>query len=114
MQSRKDQNRSYATGKKSLLSRLQIETMKIAQAIFGLPTNGKLNNQLMSIHYPLLINPAKPEAIHTTTINLWLQQGRLSLPNTNLQKISQSERARGREIRKAFVPRDENHILPCG
>lgn len=58
---------------------------------------------------PLLINP-KTERVHTSYNQAVAATGRLSSNNPNLQNIPiRSER--GREVRKAFIPRDENHIL---
>jgi DNA polymerase-1 len=48
--------------------------------------------------------------IHTDYVQTVAATGRLSSNNPNLQNIP-IRTERGREIRKAFVPRDENHIL---
>ena len=58
---------------------------------------------------PLLVNP-KTERIHTSYNQVVAVTGRLSSDNPNLQNIP-VRTERGRYIRKAFVPRDENHIL---
>ncbi|EPR65915.1 DNA polymerase I [Cyclobacterium qasimii M12-11B] len=58
---------------------------------------------------PALINP-KTGRIHTTYNQFVAATGRLSSNNPNLQNIP-IRTARGREIRKAFVPRDENHSI---
>jgi DNA polymerase-1 len=58
---------------------------------------------------PTMINP-KTGRIHTTYNQFVAATGRLSSINPNLQNIP-IRTARGREIRKAFVPRDENHVL---
>ncbi|MBJ6144084.1 DNA polymerase I [Hymenobacter sp. BT559] len=48
--------------------------------------------------------------VHTTFNQAVTATGRLSSTNPNLQNIP-IRTEKGREIRKAFVPRDENHIL---
>jgi len=53
--------------------------------------------------------PRPEESTPPTTI-WWLQQDRLFIHQPPNLQISQLRRQRG-EIRKAFVPRDENHIL---
>ena len=58
---------------------------------------------------PLLINP-NTGRVHTSYGQAIAVTGRLSSNNPNLQNIP-IRTARGREIRKAFVPRDENHIM---
>jgi DNA polymerase-1 len=58
---------------------------------------------------PTLINP-KTGRIHTTYNQFVAATGRLSSNNPNLQNIP-IRTERGREIRKAFVPRDENHAI---
>lgn len=58
---------------------------------------------------PALINP-KDYRIHTTYMQAIASTGRLSSVNPNLQNIP-IRTERGREVRKAFIPSDENHIL---
>ena len=58
---------------------------------------------------PLLVNP-KTKRVHTTFAQAVAATGRLSSNNPNLQNIP-IRTERGREIRKAFIARDENHIL---
>jgi DNA polymerase I len=48
--------------------------------------------------------------IHTSFEQAWVSTGRLSSKNPNLQNIPIRD-ARGKEIRKAFIPSDENHVL---
>ena len=48
--------------------------------------------------------------VHTDYMQTVAATGRLSSNNPNLQNIP-IRTARGREVRKAFIPRDENHIL---
>ncbi|WP_345949774.1 DNA polymerase I [Mucilaginibacter sp. PAMB04274] len=58
---------------------------------------------------PLMVNP-KTGRIHTNYNQAVAATGRLSSQNPNLQNIP-IRTERGREVRKAFIPRDENHIL---
>jgi len=52
----------------------------------------------------------KTGRVHTEFMQTVAATGRLSSNNPNLQNIP-IRTERGREVRKAFVPRDENHIL---
>jgi DNA polymerase-1 len=58
---------------------------------------------------PGLVHP-KSGKIHTSFNQAVAATGRLSSNNPNLQNIPIREE-RGREIRKAFIPTDDNHIL---
>ena len=58
---------------------------------------------------PLLINP-RTGRIHSNFNQARAATGRLSSDNPNLQNIPIRDEA-GREIRKAFEPRDKDHIL---
>ncbi len=58
---------------------------------------------------PLMINP-KTGRIHTSYNQAVASTGRLSSNNPNLQNIP-IRTEKGREVRKAFIPRDENHVL---
>ena len=58
---------------------------------------------------PALINP-RTGRIHTSYNQARAATGRLSSENPNLQNIPIRDEA-GREIRKAFIPRDEDHVL---
>ncbi|MGB4958840.1 MAG: DNA polymerase I, partial [Saprospiraceae bacterium] len=58
---------------------------------------------------PLMVNP-KTGRIHSNFNQARAATGRLSSENPNLQNIPIKDEA-GREIRKAFIPRDENHVL---
>lgn len=58
---------------------------------------------------PLLINP-KTNRLHTSYMQTVAATGRLSSVNPNLQNIP-IRTERGREIRKAFIPRDDKHTL---
>ncbi len=58
---------------------------------------------------PALVSPVSGR-LHTSYNQAVTATGRLSSTNPNLQNIP-IRTERGREIRKAFVPRDENHTL---
>jgi len=58
---------------------------------------------------PLMIN-RKTGRVHTSYAQAVAVTGRLSSNNPNLQNIP-IRTERGREIRKAFIPRDKDHIL---
>ncbi len=58
---------------------------------------------------PLLLSP-KDNKIHTSFNQAVASTGRLSSTNPNLQNIP-IRTERGREVRKAFVPSSENHVL---
>lgn len=58
---------------------------------------------------PLMIN-RKTGRVHTSYAQAVAVTGRLSSNNPNLQNIP-IRTDRGKEIRKAFIPRDSNHVL---
>lgn len=58
---------------------------------------------------PELVHP-KTGRIHTSFNQAVAATGRLSSNNPNLQNIP-IRTERGREVRKAFIPRDENHLI---
>ncbi len=58
---------------------------------------------------PEMVNPATGR-IHTSFNQVVAVTGRLSSDNPNLQNIP-IRTERGREIRKAFIPSDKNHVL---
>src|SRR5690554_7788428 len=58
---------------------------------------------------PNEVNP-KTQRVHTDYMQTVAATGRLSSNNPNLQNIP-IRTERGREVRKAFVPRDENYTL---
>ena len=58
---------------------------------------------------PELVNPAT-NRIHTNYMQTVAATGRLSSNNPNLQNIP-IRTERGRMIRKAFIPRDKNHLI---
>ncbi len=58
---------------------------------------------------PQAVNP-KTGRLHTHYSQTWTATGRIQSNDPNLQTIP-VRKQRGREIRAAFVPRDENHLL---
>jgi len=68
--------------------------------------------KLQSTYVDALPNEVNPKTgrIHTVYAQAVAATGRLSSNNPNLQNIP-IRTARGREVRKAFIPRDENHVL---
>jgi DNA polymerase-1 len=103
---KKTKTGQYATGEE-VLSKLAHEH-EIIQNILDFRQMVKLKSTYVDA-LPTLIN-SKTGRIHTTYNQFVAATGRLSSTNPNLQNIP-IRTARGREIRKAFVPRDENHIL---
>ena len=103
---KKTKTGQYATGEE-ILSKLADEH-EIAEAILEYRQMVKLKSTYVDA-LPTMINP-KTGRIHTTYNQFVAATGRLSSINPNLQNIP-IRTARGREIRKAFVPRDENYVL---
>ncbi|MFC3416376.1 DNA polymerase I [Algoriphagus hitonicola] len=103
---KKTKTGQYATGEE-ILSKLATEH-EIARAILEYRQMVKLKSTYVDA-LPTLIN-SKTGRIHTTYNQFVAATGRLSSVNPNLQNIP-IRTDRGREIRKAFVPRDENHVL---
>ncbi len=68
--------------------------------------------KLQSTYVDALPNEINPKTgrIHTQYMQAVAATGRLSSNNPNLQNIP-IRTERGREVRKAFVPKDENHVL---
>lgn len=103
---KKTKTGQYATGEE-ILSKLANEH-EIAEAILEYRQMVKLKSTYVDA-LPTMINP-KTGRVHTTYNQFVAATGRLSSINPNLQNIP-IRTARGREIRKAFVPRDENHVI---
>mgnify|MGYP003340142803 CR=1 FL=1 len=68
----------------------------------------KLKNTYVDA-FPALINP-KTNRLHTTFNQVVAVTGRLSSDNPNLQNIP-IRTARGREMRKAFIPRNDEFLI---
>jgi DNA polymerase-1 len=103
---KKTKTGQYATGE-DVLSKLAKEN-PIADNILAYREYTKLKSTYVD-SLPLLINP-KTGRVHTTFAQAVAVTGRLSSNNPNLQNIP-IRTERGKEIRKAFIPRDENHVL---
>ena len=81
---------------------------EIAQKIVDFRQMVKLKSTYVDT-LPDLVNP-KTGRIHTSYNQAVAATGRLSSNNPNLQNIP-IRTERGKEVRKAFIPRDENHVL---
>jgi DNA polymerase I len=103
---KKTKTGQYATGEE-VLAKLAHEH-KICDDILTFREYTKLKNTYVDT-LPELINP-NTGRVHTTFGQTIAVTGRLSSINPNLQNIP-IRTEQGREIRKAFVPRDEHHIL---
>ncbi len=103
---KKTKTGQYATGEDVLLK--LASQNKIVDDILSFREYTKLKNTYVDA-LPGLINP-KTGRVHTSYAQAVAVTGRLSSNNPNLQNIP-IRTERGREIRKAFIPRDENHVL---
>lgn len=103
---RKTKTGQYATGE-DVLRKLAV-VHPVADDILAYREYTKLKSTYVDA-LPLLINK-KTGRVHTTYGQAVAVTGRLASNNPNLQNIP-IRTDRGREIRKAFVPRDENHVL---
>lgn len=103
---KKTKTGQYATGE-DVLAKLANQH-QICNDILTFRELTKLKNTYIDA-LPQLINP-KTGRVHTSYAQAVAVTGRLSSNNPNLQNIP-VRTERGREIRKAFVPRDENHVL---
>jgi DNA polymerase-1 len=103
---KKTKTGQYATGEDVLLK--LAHTSSIVEDILIFRELTKLRSTYVDA-LPQLIN-RKTGRVHTTYGQAVAVTGRLASNNPNLQNIP-VRTERGREIRKAFVPRDENHVL---
>ena len=103
---KKTKTGQYATGEDVLL-KLAGEH-KIVDDILSFRELTKLKSTYVDA-LPEMINP-RTGRVHTSYAQAVAVTGRLSSNNPNLQNIP-IRTARGREIRKAFVPREEGRIL---
>jgi DNA polymerase-1 len=103
---KKTKTGQYATGEEVL--RKMASDHPIADQILAFREYTKLKSTYVDA-LPLLTNP-KTGRVHTNYAQAVAVTGRLSSNNPNLQNIP-IKTERGREIRKAFVPRDKDHVL---
>ena len=103
---KKTKTGQYQTGEDVLL--LLANKSDIVRDILDFRQLQKLKSTYVDA-LPLMINP-KTGRVHTSYNQAVAATGRLSSNNPNLQNIP-IRTERGREVRKAFEPRDEDHIL---
>ncbi len=104
---KKTKTGQYKTGEDVLL-KLEAQGHEIAKEIISFRELTKLKNTYVDA-LPQLINP-KTGRVHTTYGQAVAVTGRLASNNPNLQNIP-VRTERGKEIRKAFIPRDAGHVL---
>ena len=103
---KKTKTGQYATGEDVLLK--LASQNKIVDDILSFREYTKLRSTYVDA-LPLMINK-KTGRVHTSYAQAVAVTGRLSSNNPNLQNIP-VRTERGREIRKAFIPRDKDHVL---
>ncbi len=103
---KKTKSGQYATGEDVLLK--LASQHKIVEDILGFRELTKLKSTYIDA-LPTMVHP-KTGRIHTSYNQAVAVTGRLSSNNPNLQNIP-VRTERGREIRKAFLPRDEDHVI---
>lgn len=104
---KKTKTGQYKTGEDILL-KLEAQGHEIAKEIITFRELTKLRSTYVDA-LPQLINP-KTGRVHTTYGQAVAVTGRLASNNPNLQNIP-VRTDRGKEIRKAFIPRDAGHVL---
>jgi DNA polymerase-1 len=103
---KKTKTGQYQTGE-DILS-LLAPKHEIVQHILSFRTLQKLKSTYVDA-LPEMINP-KTGRVHTSYNQAVAATGRLSSNNPNLQNIP-IKTARGREVRKAFIAKDANHVI---
>ena len=103
---KKTKTKQHSTGEE-ILQKL-VNKHAIIQCILDYRSLTKLKSTYID-SLPLLVNP-RTGRIHTSYNQAVAATGRLSSNNPNLQNIP-IRTERGREIRKAFVPRSHKHVL---
>ncbi len=103
---KKTKTGQYATGE-DVLSYLAKDN-EIVSSILDWRSLVKLQNTYVEA-LPLQVD-AKTNRVHTDYLQTVAATGRLASNNPNLQNIP-IRTERGRQIRKAFIPRDENYVL---
>jgi DNA polymerase-1 len=104
---KKTKTGQYQTGE-DILSKLAVKGHRIAEDILTFRELTKLQSTYVDA-LPLLINP-KTGRVHTSYAQAVAVTGRLSSNNPNLQNIP-VRTEKGREIRKAFIPRSSDFTL---
>jgi DNA polymerase I len=104
---KKTKTGQYQTGEDVLL-KLAVKGHQIVDDILTFRELTKLKSTYVDA-LPLMINK-KTGRVHTSYAQAVAVTGRLSSNNPNLQNIP-VRTDRGKEIRKAFIPRDSKHIL---
>lgn len=103
---KKTKSGQYATGE-AILEKL-VHKHPIIENILTFRELSKLKSTYVDA-LPKLVHP-ETKRLHTSFNQVVVSSGRLSSNNPNLQNIPiRSER--GREIRRAFIGRDSNHVL---
>ncbi len=103
---KKTKTGQYATGE-DILAKLA-NSNPICEEILTFRELTKLRSTYVDA-FPVLMN-SRTGRVHTNYAQAVAVTGRLSSTNPNLQNIP-IRTTKGKEIRKAFVPRDENHVL---
>jgi DNA polymerase-1 len=102
----KTKTKQYSTGEE-ILQKLA-DKHPIINKILDYRAMQKLLNTYVDA-LPALLD-GKSGKIHTSFDQAWVSTGRLSSRNPNLQNIP-IRNERGKEIRKAFIPTDDQHVL---
>jgi DNA polymerase I len=103
---KKTKSKQYSTAEDVLAD--LVDKHPIIAFILDYRTLRKLLNTYVEA-LPAIVNPVTGR-IHTSFNQALASTGRLSSVNPNLQNIP-IRNERGREIRKAFIPRDDNHLI---
>ena len=104
---KKTKTGQYMTGE-DILSKLELQNHEIARKILDFRELQKLKSTYVDA-LPQLISP-KTGRVHTSFNQAVTATGRLSSTNPNLQNIP-IRTARGREIRKAFIPKSDDFLI---
>jgi DNA polymerase I len=104
---KKTKTGQYMTGE-DILTKLELQNHEIARKILDFRELQKLKSTYVDA-LPQLISP-KTGRIHTSFNQAVTATGRLSSTNPNLQNIP-IRTARGREIRKAFIPKNDDFLI---
>ena len=104
---KKTKTGQYMTGE-DILSKLELQNHEIARKILDFRELQKLKSTYVDA-LPLLIS-TKTGRVHTSFNQAVTATGRLSSTNPNLQNIP-IRTPRGREIRKAFIPKNDDFLI---